>query len=85
MDTTVLNTIFIYERATDLESTSIFLIFIFFLLTVTPRAYGSLQARGSKRPIPDPSHTCDLGRSLANTRSKPHMRPRPQLAPMPDP
>ena len=51
----------------------------FYLLRATPTAYGSSQARGLIGAV-----AAGLHHSHSNVRSKPHLRPTPQLMARPD-
>ena len=52
----------------------------FFLFRATPTACGGSQARGQIRAT-----AAVHSHSHSNTRSKPHLRPIPQLTAVPDP
>ena len=54
--------------------------FVFCLFRAAPVAHGGSQARGLIGAIATSLHY-----SHSNTRSKPHLRPAPQLMAMPDP
>ena len=54
--------------------------FFFFLFRAAPTAHGGPQARGLIRAI-----AAGLHHSHSNTRSKPHLRPTPELTATPDP
>ena len=54
--------------------------FFFSLFKAVPAAYGGSQARGSNR-----SYRCQPLPQPQQHRSKPHLRPIPQLTAMPDP
>ena len=54
--------------------------FFFFLFRATPTACGGSQARGQIRAT-----AAVHSHSHSNTRSKPHLRPIPQLTAVPDP
>ena len=55
-------------------------IFFSFFFRATPTAYGVSLARGRIGAI-----ATGLQHSHSNTRSKPHLRPTPQLTAMPNP
>ena len=57
-----------------------FFVVVFVFFRATLEAYGGSQARGPIRAV-----AADLHQSHSNTRSKPHLRPTPQLKATPDP
>ena len=57
-----------------------FSFFVFCLFRAAPAAYGSSQARGLIGAV-----AAGLRHSHSNDRSKPHLRPTPQLTATPDP
>ena len=57
-----------------------FLFFVFRLLRAAAAAYGGSQARGQKRAV-----AASLRQSHSSARSKPCLRPTPQLTATPDP
>ena len=59
---------------------NLILIFFFFLFRAAPAAHGGFQARGLIRAV-----ATGLCQSHNNARSKPHLRPTPQLMAMLDP
>ena len=66
----------------DSEDTHFILFyFVFFAISrAAPVAYGGSKARGIIRAA-----AASLRHSHSNARSKPHLRPTPQLTAMPDP
>ena len=69
------NTDFIYQ-----VTFPVFNFFLFCIFRAAHMAYGGSQARGPIRAV-----ASSLGHSHSNARSKPSLRPTPQLMAMPDP
>ena len=61
-------------------SLSLSFFFFFFFFRAAPEAYGGSQTRG-----PIGAVATGLRQSHSNARSKPRLRPTPQLRAMPDP